>query len=39
MPVSHANGTAIWQHRTTSRQWLGFAGWLGLVALLSIAGR
>ena len=33
MPVNHVNGTAIWQRRTSGQQWLGFAGWLGLVAL------
>lgn len=33
MPVSHVNGTPVWQHRTTPRQWLGWAGWLALVAL------
>ncbi|MET0170541.1 MAG: phosphonate ABC transporter, permease protein PhnE [Aliihoeflea sp.] len=33
MPVNHVNGTALWQRRTSGQQWLGFAGWFGLVAL------
>jgi phosphonate transport system permease protein len=34
MPARSANGTAVWQRRTTPRQWLVWAGWLSGTALV-----
>lgn len=33
MPVIPRNSALVWRHRTTGRQWLGWMGWLLLVAL------